>query len=99
MSAQPPDSLPLPDPLDRLLTLRRVAQVTPYSERSLRRWCARGRVPGAWQPGGREGAWYVPARALLTLGATPATVANLADVAVSGAAGAALRGSKHDDEA
>jgi hypothetical protein len=61
--AQPP----VP-PEDRLLTLRRVAALTGYDVHSLRRWCAAGRVPGATQPGGYAGSWYVPRRALQQLG-------------------------------
>lgn len=71
----PPDS----PPRDRLLTLTRVSALTGYPVRSLRRWCARGRIPGAWQPAGREGAWYVPAGTLELLRPTP-SMADVADL-------------------
>ena len=89
------DPLPPPDPLDRLLPLRAVARLTGLNERTLRAWCARGRLPGAWQPGGHTGSWYVPARTLVARG----LLADDADDAEPGANGAPLRGSKHDDEA
>ena len=30
------------------------------SVRTVRLWCSRGRIPGAWQPGDYNGAWQIP---------------------------------------
>lgn len=57
-----------------LLTVSEVNKLTGWSERTIRLWCRNGRIPGAWQPGGHSGSWYIPRRALAIL-----SVADIAD--------------------
>ena len=59
-----------------LLSIREVHELTGLSERTLRHWCTTGAIPGAWQPAGLYGSWYIPCRALAVFG-----YGDLADIA------------------
>ncbi len=72
------NGLPKPRPLDRWLSLPRVAQITGLNERTLRAWCRAGRLANAWQPAGRAGSWYVPLRSLVERG-VPIDLADVAE--------------------
>ncbi len=37
-----------------------VAKCLGVSSRTVIRWCQAGRIPGAWQPAGYLGSWFIP---------------------------------------
>lgn len=68
--------------MKRFLSIAEVEALTGLSGRTLRSWCARGRIAGAKQPGGYAGSWLMPTEALVDLGLLDdhAETANLADL-------------------
>lgn len=70
-------------PEDRPVSLAKVAKLTGLSERSLRRWCATGKLR-SWQPSSYNGHRYITARDLEAFGLHPDTVAAVAAFAASG---------------
>ena len=58
--------------MSRVIGTAKASRWLGVSERSVRRLCAQGRLPGAYQPAGYAGKWLVPLKALKRLRATPA---------------------------
>ena len=50
-------------------------------ERTVREWCATGRLEGAFQPAGHYGKWLIPLRAIEAMLPYPADASLLADIA------------------
>ena len=85
-------TLPPLAPEDRPVALAKVARLTGLNERSLRHWCATGRLID-WQPSGASGHRYVTARALEAFGLPVGMVAAVAAFAASVASGSPATGS------
>lgn len=84
-------TVPPLEPQDRPVSLAKVARLTGLNERSLRHWCATGRLTD-WQPSGASGHRYVTARALEAFGLPAGMVAAVAAFAASGASGSPSAG-------
>lgn len=58
--------------MSRVIGTAKASRWLGVSERSVRRLCAQGRLPGAYQPAGYSGMWLVPLKALQRIRGTPA---------------------------